>query len=113
MKTAIMTDSNSGIFPEEGRRMGIFVLPMPVILEGKERYEGVDLKPKEFFTSLMNGADASTSQPSPGAVLVFYQGPCPIRYFLAQIFLKAGDLSVTILYLGAVRATGGIIVAVV
>lgn len=73
MRTAIMTDSNSGIFPEIGGQMGVFVLPMPVILDGEERYEGVDLKPKEFFTSLMNGADASTSQPSPGAVLSMFE----------------------------------------
>lgn len=73
MKTAIMTDSNSGIFPEEGQRMGIFVLTMPVILDGKEYCEGIDLFPKEFFSRLVNGADVSTSQPSPGDVLSMFE----------------------------------------
>ena len=31
MKTAIATDSNSGIFEAEGKELGVFVLPMPVL----------------------------------------------------------------------------------
>ena len=31
MKTAIVTDSNSGISQEEARRAGIYVLPMEII----------------------------------------------------------------------------------
>lgn len=39
MRTAIVTDSNSGIFEAEGRGLGVFVIPMPVIIEGKEYLE--------------------------------------------------------------------------
>ena len=35
MKTAVMTDTNSGITVEEGKALGVFVLPMPVIVDGK------------------------------------------------------------------------------
>lgn len=31
MKTAVVTDTNSGIFPERGKQLGIYVVPMPVI----------------------------------------------------------------------------------
>ena len=72
MKTAILTDSNSGIFPEEGERRGIFVMPMPVILDGKEYFEGINLTPKEFYRRMAEGADASTSQPSPGDVAAMF-----------------------------------------
>lgn len=72
MKTAILTDSNSGIFPEEGKRWGIFVMPMPVILDGKEYFEGISLTPKEFYRRMAEGADASTSQPSPGDVAAMF-----------------------------------------
>ena len=34
MKTAIMTDSNSGISKSEARKLGIYSLPMPVIIDG-------------------------------------------------------------------------------
>lgn len=73
MKTAIVTDSNSGIFPDQGRELGVFVLPMPVILDGKEYFEGVDLTHQEFFQRLEAGADASTSQPGPGDVLALWE----------------------------------------
>lgn len=32
---AIVTDSNSGITKEEAEKMGIFLIPMPVIIDGK------------------------------------------------------------------------------
>ncbi len=73
MKVAIVTDSNSGIFPEKGRELGIFVLPMPVILDGKEYFEGVDLDHQEFYRMLEAGADASTSQPAPGDVMAMWE----------------------------------------
>ncbi len=73
MKTAIITDSNSGIFPEEGKRRGIFVLPMPVILDGQEYFEGVDLTKEDFYRMLREDADASTSQPAPGDVIALWE----------------------------------------
>lgn len=69
MKTAILTDSNSGIFPDEGAKLGVFVMPMPVILDGTEYFEGVSLTPREFYRRIAEGADVSTSQPSPGDVI--------------------------------------------
>ena len=43
MKTAIVADSNCCITPEEAKKRGIFILPMPVILEDKTYFEGVDI----------------------------------------------------------------------
>ncbi len=42
-KTGIMTDSHSGILPEEAERLGIRVLPMPFYIGEKLYREGVDL----------------------------------------------------------------------
>ena len=47
--TAIMTDSNCWIMPDEGRDLGIYVLPMPLIIDGQTYYEGVDITLDEFF----------------------------------------------------------------
>lgn len=66
--TAIMTDSNCGIMPDEGRDLGIYVLPMPLIINGQTYYEGVDITLDEFFKRQISGADITTSQPSPGDV---------------------------------------------
>lgn len=73
MKTAIVTDSNSGIFPQKGEELGIFVLPMPVILDGQQYFEGVDLTPQAFYQRLEESADASTSQPAPGDVIALWE----------------------------------------
>lgn len=65
---AIMTDSNCGIMPDEGRDLGIYVLPMPVIIDGQTYYEGIDITLNEFFKKQTEGADITTSQPSLGDV---------------------------------------------
>ena len=65
---AIMTDSNCGIMPEEGRKRNIHVLPMPVIIDGHTYFEGVDITADEFYKKQASGAEITTSQPSPGDV---------------------------------------------
>ncbi len=67
--TAIMTDSNSGITPSEAHKLGIFSIPMPIIIDGDVFYEGIDITQEEFFDKLTSGCRVSTSQPSPGDVI--------------------------------------------
>lgn len=69
MNVAIVTDSNSGIFEEEGKILGVHVIPMPVILEGKTYYEGIDLTHEEFYQCLEEKREVFSSQPSPAEVL--------------------------------------------
>lgn len=68
MKTAIATDSNSGIFAGEARSLGVHVIPMPVIIEGATYYEGVDLTPQALYQAQLAHRDVSSSQPSPAEV---------------------------------------------
>ncbi|MDE5564219.1 MAG: DegV family protein [Oscillospiraceae bacterium] len=68
MKTAVMTDTNSGMTVEEGQKLGVFVLPMPVIIDGKDYMEGVDITSQQLFTALRQKQIVSTSQPSPQSV---------------------------------------------
>ena len=68
-KIAIITDSNSGISQKEAKEMGIIVLPMPFLINGKEYLDGVDLFPEQFYEFLKEDADVSTSQPSPDSIL--------------------------------------------
>ena len=68
-KTAVMTDSNSGLTPDEGKRSGIYILPMPVMIDGKTYYENVDITEKEFYDMQAAGAEVTSSQPSPEAVM--------------------------------------------
>lgn len=69
---AIMTDTNCGIMPLESGDYGVSVLPMPVIIDGKTYYEGVDITPEEFYKKQASGAVITTSQPSPGDVTAMW-----------------------------------------
>ena len=72
MKVAIMTDTNSGITVGEGARLGVHVIPMPVLVEGNIYYEQVNLTHEEFYRYQREGRTVSTSQPSPGDVLAMW-----------------------------------------
>ena len=68
MKTAIMTDTNSGITVAEGEQNGIYVLPMPVIVGGECYTEGQNITHEELFAAMEAGKAVHTSQPAPGEV---------------------------------------------
>lgn len=63
-KIAIVTDSNSGITQEEARQMGIFVVPMPFLIDEQEYFEDITLTQSEFYEKLADNASVATSQPS-------------------------------------------------
>ena len=49
MKIGICTDSGSGITPEEGKRLGISVVPMPFRMGEEEYFEDINMSREEFF----------------------------------------------------------------
>lgn len=69
MSIAIMTDTNSGITAEEGKRRGIYVLPMPVLIDDTCYLEGENIKAEQMYEAMKLGYQTSTSQPSPGDVV--------------------------------------------
>lgn len=69
MRIAVMTDSNSGITQTEADSLGIFLVPMPIIIDGETFYEGVNLTQDYFYSCLTGGKEVTTSQPSPGVLL--------------------------------------------
>ncbi len=61
---AIITDSNSGITQAEGSRDGLFVVPMPFMINGTDYLEDINLTQEEFYRRLTDEkADIHTSQP--------------------------------------------------
>ena len=73
MKTAVITDTNSGITKEEAEQLGIFLIPMPVLIDGEVHYEAIDLTEEHFYKALTEGKNLTTSQPSPGEVLDLWE----------------------------------------
>jgi DegV family protein with EDD domain len=71
-KTAIVTDSNSGITQAEGKEAGIFVVPMPFLVNGEQYYEDISLTQEQFYKKLAENATVTTSQPIVGELLDFW-----------------------------------------
>lgn len=68
-RIAIVTDSNSGITQTKAKELGIYVLPMPFMINNEIFYEDITLTQKDFYVRLADGADVVTSQPSPDSVM--------------------------------------------
>ena len=62
MKTAIITDSNSGVY----------VVPMPIIIDSKIYYEGIDIFPEQFYRYQREGRSVSSSQPAPDDLMTVW-----------------------------------------
>lgn len=69
LKIAIVTDSNSGITKEEAKEIGVYVVPMPFMINGKQYYEDINLTQDEFYKLLKEDAEISTSQPAIGELM--------------------------------------------
>lgn len=68
-KIAVVTDSNSGITQAQAKELGVYVLPMPFIIDEQTFLEDINLTQEEFYEKLQSGANVSTSQPSPDDVM--------------------------------------------
>lgn len=69
MKVAILTDTNSGIDETKAEELGIYVIPMPVLIEQQTFFEGRNLTNDMLCSTLKSGAKVSTSQPALGEVI--------------------------------------------
>lgn len=77
-QVCILTDTNSGINTKLADKLGVHLVPMPVLIDGETFFEEVTLTQKEFFERLSAGADVSTSQPAIGKLMEIWD------MFLAQ-----------------------------
>ena len=71
--TAIVTDTNSSILPPDAAALGVHVIPMPFSVDGVSHLEGISCSSETFFQALRDGAEVSTSQPSPGVILRLWE----------------------------------------
>lgn len=72
MKVAIATDTNSSIGQQEAKEIGAYLLPMPVIIDGKEYLEGIDITNAQLYQAMTEHRELSSSQPAPGRLLEFW-----------------------------------------
>lgn len=69
MKIAISTDTTSGMTKEQADKLGVFLLHLPVTINGQVFYEGRDIAYEDFYSYLTEENEVVTSQPSPGDLI--------------------------------------------
>ena len=68
-RIAVMTDTNSGMTPEEARQAGVALLAMPFTVDGRACFEHLDISHREFYAIQAQGAQITSSQPAPADLL--------------------------------------------
>lgn len=71
-RIAIITDSNSGITQKQAEELGIYVVPMPFMINGQDYFEDINLTQSQFYEKLAEDADVSTSQPTPDSLMTLW-----------------------------------------
>lgn len=71
-RVAIVTDSNSGITQSQAKELGIYVVPMPFMINNQEFFEDINLSQEEFYEKLTGNAEVSTSQPTPDSLMTLW-----------------------------------------
>lgn len=73
MKIAIATDTNSSMTQKQADEHGIYLLPMPVIIDGETYLEGLNIDNAQLYNAMKEHRDISSSQPSPGQLIEFWE----------------------------------------
>ena len=90
MKTAIVTDSNSGITQSEAKELGITVVPTPVLIDGELFLEDLTLTQEQFYEKLKSNVSVSTSQPNPIDVCEAWDEALKTNDYVIHIPLSSG-----------------------
>lgn len=72
-KTAIVTDTNSGMLPEQAAELGVYLISMPFLIGGESVLENAGCTREHFFERLAAGAEVSTSQPAPAELTELWE----------------------------------------
>ncbi len=72
MKLAISSDSTLSITQAEAKELGVYVLPLNVIVDGKEYHDDIDITKDELAAFMRAGSRISTSTPTPFEIETYF-----------------------------------------
>lgn len=92
MKLAVVTDSTAFLSDEVKQKENLFVISIPVILDGQIYQEGIDIKANDYYSLLKSSKEfPTTSQPALGEMLDLYQSIANQGYdTIISIHLSSG-----------------------
>lgn len=89
-RIAVVTDSNSGITQSQAREYGLYVLPMPFMINEETYFEDITLTQEQFYKRLSENADVITSQPSPEEVMKLWDEVLKTHDEIVHIPMSSG-----------------------
>ena len=105
MPVALVTDSTAYL-PADLREQ-VAIVPLHVVVGGKEFSEGVDIMPEDVAKALRTFTPVTTSRPAPGAFLAAYQRAAEAGADAVVSVHISSDLSATIGGAELAAAVGG------
>lgn len=71
-KIVISTDTNCSLTKQQALDLGIYLLSMPIIIDGNQYFEHETISYQQFMDKLTSGSAVSTSQPSLAALQLLW-----------------------------------------
>ena len=72
MKIAISSDSTCAISQAEAKELGIYILPLNVIVDGQEYHDGITINQDNLNTMMRKGSKIQTSTPTPYEIETYF-----------------------------------------
>lgn len=89
-KIKIITDSSSGISQAESKELQIDVVPMPIVVEGHEYLDGIDMFYEDAVKLLKEKKVFKTAQPLPKDILAIWERALKEYDYVVYIPLSSG-----------------------
>lgn len=96
VSTVVVTDSTSGLSAAERTEHGIRVVPLVLVVDGRERIEGDEVDSRAVVDALRRKAEISTSRPAPATFLRAYEAAAKGGATQIVSVHLSGDLSGTV-----------------
>ena len=91
MNIGIVTDDNSGFPRDEAKKLGLYLVPMPIIIDGKEYYENVTLTHDEFYDIQADDShNIHTAQPTIGELFRVWDEALSVHDQILFIGMSSG-----------------------
>ena len=110
MGVAIVTDSTAYLTPAQVAAAGapIRVVPLHVVIGGREHREGVDVRVEDLAEALRRFVPVTTSRPAPAEFLAMYeQLAADGADAIVSVHISADMSANVFLVLGSAETTGG------
>ncbi len=72
MKIAISSDSTCAISQKEAKKLGIYILPLNVIVDGQEYHDDITINQEKLNIMMRNGSKIQTSTPTPYEIETYF-----------------------------------------